>query len=56
MPAPEPRAEAAEGSGLSRREEECAAGEFFSLIPWDAPIADPEMPAGDFLDAVGSHD
>lgn len=40
--------------GLSRKEEEESAGDFFPLIPWDEPLPDPEMPAGAFLDAVGS--
>jgi len=50
MPAPDPLLK-----GLSRREEEEAAGDFFALFPWEAPLADPEMPAGAFLDAVGEH-
>ena len=51
MPAPEQILE-----GLSRREEEEPAGAFFARVPWDAPAVDPEMPAGDFLDAVGSQE
>ncbi len=57
MPAPEPPPPpplAGLHRGLSRREEELAAGEFFSRVPWDEPLADPDMPAGEFLDAVGS--
>jgi len=49
MPAPEPLLE-----GLSRKDEEEPSGDFFSLVPWDEPLPDPEMPSGAFLDAVGS--
>ena len=39
-------------SGLSRSEEMMAAGSYFDAFPWERPAPDPEMAAGDFLDAL----
>ena len=38
--------------GLSRLEEQLTAARYFDGFPWVRPALDPEMSAGDFLDAL----
>ena len=39
-------------AGLSRIEEQMTAARYFDAFPWERPALDPEMSAGDFLDAL----
>jgi hypothetical protein len=39
-------------TGLTRLEEMMNCGYYFDTFPWDRPALDPEMAAGDFLDAL----
>lgn len=39
-------------TGLSRLEEQMSAARYFDGFPWEGAVIDPEMAAGDFLDAL----